>query len=418
MTARRVDHLLVGAGVAAATCAAELRAMGCDGSIMVVGREPDAPYHRPAVTKGYLQGDETRNETLLRSPAWWHDNGIELLTGARVVAIDPGARRARLSDQEEVRFGQALLATGATARRLGVPGTRLDGIRSLRTLADADALRRDLADVEHVVLVGGSYIACEVAATLATLGRRCTMLMVEEDPMQDAFGATAGRFLRGTLELHGVTVIGGDAVERFEGAFGHVGAVQTKLGRKLKADLVVVGIGAAVPDVTLGRSAGLRLGETGGLRCDAFLRSSHPAVFGAGDVCEYDSVIHRRRLRVEYQNAAAEQGRTVARNMLGELQVHSAVPYATAELADWFSLEYVGPASAWDEEIVRGSIDDGEFTVLYLDRGRLVAALMVGRSEDVDHACGLVAAHADLSDGRATLSDPSSDLAELTGRRF
>jgi 3-phenylpropionate/trans-cinnamate dioxygenase ferredoxin reductase subunit len=412
---RTIDHLLVGAGVAAASCAAELREMGCDGSIMIVGREPAAPYDRPAVTKGYLRGEEAPDETLLRAPSSWRDNEIELLTGIGVVAIDPDERRARLSNDEEVRFGQALLATGATARRLDVEGAQLDGIHSLRTLADADALRHSLGDAEHVVLIGGSYVVCEVAASLTMLGRRCTIVMVEDHPLQETFGPTAGRFLRGALEMHGVTVVGGDAVDRFEGAAGHVRTVQTKLARSLKADVVVVGIGA-VPDVTLGRDAGLRLGETGGVHCDAFLRSSHEAVFCAGDVCEYESVIHRQRLRVEHQNAAAEQGRTAARNMLGERQTHRVVPYSTAELADWVSLEYVGPALAWDDEMARGSLADGEFTVWYLQRDRLVGALMVGRSQDVDYACTLIASQADLSDGRAVLSDPSGDLARVTGQ--
>lgn len=412
---RTVDHLLVGAGIAAVSCAAELRATGCDGSIMVVGREPDAPYDRPAVTKGYLQGEETRDETLLQTAAWWRHNEIDLLTGTGVAAIDLVARRARLSTDEQVCFRQALLAPGATARRLDVEGADLDGIHTLRTIADADTLRGDLADAEHVVLIGGSYVACEVAASLTTLGRRCTIVMVEDHPMQEAFGATAGRFVRGALETRGVTIVSGDGVDRFDGPSGRVRGVQTKLGRNVKADIVVVGIGAQ-PDVMLARSAGLRLGESGGLYCDAFLRSSHPAVYCAGDVCEYESVMHRRRLRVEHQNAAAEQGRTVARNMLGEQQAHSAVPYCTSELADWVSLEYVGPALAWDEEMVRGSTADGEFTLWYLERGRLVGALMVGRSQDVDHACNLIASHADVSDGRAALSDPDGDLARLTGQ--
>jgi 3-phenylpropionate/trans-cinnamate dioxygenase ferredoxin reductase component len=413
---RTVDHLLVGAGVAAVSCAAELRAMGFDGSITVVGREPHPPYRRPTVDKSYLQGAETRDETLLRPTAWWEQNQVELLTGTSVTAIDPNERRARLSSGEEVCFGEALLATGATPRRLEVEGAGLEGIHSLGTLADADALRDDLADAEHVVTIGGSYVACEAAAALRTLGRRCTIVMVEEHPLQEAFGSTTGRFLRGALETHGITVLGRDAVDRYDGTSGHVRGVHTKAGVSLKADVVVVGVGVK-PDATLGRNTGLRIGATGGLHCDAFLRSSHQAVFCAGDACEYDSVIHRRRLRVELQHAAAEQGSTAARNMLGEQQAHTTVPYCTAELADWVSLEYVGPAIAWDEEMVRGYVADGEFTVWYLDGGRLVGALMVGRSQDFDHACSLIASPAELGDHRAALSDPDSDLAAVTGSR-
>jgi 3-phenylpropionate/trans-cinnamate dioxygenase ferredoxin reductase subunit len=391
--------------------------MGADGSITIVGREPHPPYHRPAVDKTYLHGTESRDDTLLRPPSWWRQNEIELLTGTSVIEIDPDERRARLSNDDEVRFSQALLATGATPRRLAVDGAGLDGIHSLGTLADADALRDELADAEHVVTVGGSYVACEAAASVRALGRSCTVVMLEDDPMQQAFGSTAAHFVRRALEMHGITVLGRDAVARYDGRAGHVRAVHTKAGRRLRADVVVVGVGVR-PDTTLGRNTGLRIGDTGGLHCDASLRSSHPAVFGAGDACEYDSVIHRRRLRVELQHAAAEQGATAARNMLGDRQAHSAVPYCTAELADWVSLEYVGPAIEWEEELIRGSVADGEFTVWYLDRGRVVGALMVGRSQDVDHASSLIASRADLGEHRAGLTDPDSDLGLVSGARI
>ena len=412
MTRLTVDHLLVGGGVAAASCAAELRAWGADGSIVLVAGEVDDPYHRPAVTKGYLQGRETRAAAQLHSRGWWRDNDVELLTGTEVAALDPDARSARLSNGEEIRFGQALLATGAAPRRLRVPGAELAGIHQLRTLRDADALRGDLAAAERVVLVGGSFVACEAAASLTALGKSCAILMPEAHPLQRTFGATAGRFVRTVLAEHGVAVIGGDAVDCYAGASGRVHSVRTTLGRALRADAVVEGIGA-LPDVRLARTAGLRLGETGGARCDAFLRSSHPSVFCAGDVCEYDSVIHRRRLRVGHENAAVEQGRTAARNMLGEHRVHAVVPYCSSDVADWLSFEYVGPALEWDQEEIRGVIDDGRFSLWYLQHGRAVAALMVGRSEDLDPACSLIASYADLSDSRHLLADPGSDLSRV-----
>jgi 3-phenylpropionate/trans-cinnamate dioxygenase ferredoxin reductase component len=409
-----VDYLLVGGGIAAATCAAELRTLGADGSILLVGRESEDPYHRPPVTNGYLQGHETRDEALLRTPTWWQDNDIELLTGTAVVALNPDARSARLSNDEEVRFGQALLATGAQARRLELQGAELDGIHYLRTLGDADALRRDLVDSAQVLVIGGSYVACEVAASLTAVGKHCTMVMPESHPLEKTFGATAGRFFRRVLEEHGIEIIHGDAADGYEGVSGRVRAVRTKLGRRLKAEAVVAGVGAR-PDVALARSAGLRLGDTGGVRCDAFLRSSHPAIFCAGDVCEYESVIHRQRLCVDHENTAVEQGRTAARNMLGEEEAHRAVPYCSSDLADWVSFEYVGPALEWDDEAVRGSIDDGQFSLCYLHGARLVAALIVGRPQDLDAAWSLIASHADLSNSRAVLPDPDSDLPRVAG---
>src|SRR3954465_912701 len=155
MADRRVDHLLIGGGIASATCAAELRAAGGTGSVLLVGRELDPPYHRPPASKGYLQARESRADALIELPG-----DVEVLTRTSVLALDPAARTATLSTKEEVEYGTALLATGAMVRRLQVDGTQLDGIHYLRALGNADALRRDVADAERVVCVGGSYIGC------------------------------------------------------------------------------------------------------------------------------------------------------------------------------------------------------------------------------------------------------------------
>jgi len=166
--------------------------------------------------------------------------------------------------------------------------------------------------------------------------------------------------------------------------------VVTESGRRVEADMVVMGTGAQ-PDVMLARAAGLELGETGGVRCDASLATSAPGVWAAGDVCEYDSVIHGRRLRVEHFEVARAQGRAAAEAMLGSDAPFAEVPYFWADLADWCTLEYVGPAESWDHEEVRGSIEDGEFSIFYGSEGRVVAALSVGRPEDLDEARRLIA---------------------------
>jgi len=157
---RHVDFLLVGGGLASANCARWLRESGSDGTILVVGREPDPPYNRPNCSKGYLRGIESREEPLFRPSAWWDEQEIELLTRTSATALDPTTRTATLSNREEVHFGRALIATGANVRRLNVPGAELDGIYYLRTLGNADSIREGVADAEDVVLIGGSFIAC------------------------------------------------------------------------------------------------------------------------------------------------------------------------------------------------------------------------------------------------------------------
>jgi 3-phenylpropionate/trans-cinnamate dioxygenase ferredoxin reductase subunit len=414
MAARKVDYLLIGGGLASANCARWLREEGAGGTVLVVGREPDPPYNRPNCSKGYLRGAEERSEAFFRPQAWWQEQGIELLTRTSVTALDLEARTAKLSTREEIEFGQALLATGANVRRLNVPGCELEGIHYLRTLGNADAIRADAAGAEQVVLIGGSYIGCEVAASLTLTGKRCTIVMQEEITLERGFGPAAGRFFQGLLEEHGVTVYGRDELERFEGD-GRVAKVVTKSGLELPAELVVIGAGVA-PDVQLARGAGLELGEGGGVRCSSRLATSAPGVYAAGDICEYDSLVHGRPLRIEHWDVAFNHGKTAALNMLGRDIPHETVPYFYSVLGDWGELEYVGPAREWDEEIVRGSLDEGNFTMWYVRDERLVAALTFGRSDDLDHARRLLTESPTLdAAARAGLADVDSELGAVGG---
>jgi 3-phenylpropionate/trans-cinnamate dioxygenase ferredoxin reductase subunit len=294
---------------------------------------------------------------------------------------------------------------------MSVPGVELSGIHYLRTLGNSDAIREDAAG-KRVVLIGGSYIACEVAASLTELGSSCTLVMLEPVALSRGFGEQAGRFFQSRLEEHGIVVLGDDALERFEGVDGRITKVVTKAGRELEADAAVVGAGVN-PDVMLARAAGLPLGESGGVLADSRLETQVPGVYVAGDIAEYDSVVNHRRLRVEHWDVAFNMGKTVALNMLGRDQPHDVVPYFFSDLSDWASLEYVGPAARWDAEVVRGSIDDGEFSVWYLEGGRVAGALSVGRSGDLEHARRVISSAAEVGERAAELEDPSTDLARI-----
>jgi 3-phenylpropionate/trans-cinnamate dioxygenase ferredoxin reductase component len=410
MAAREVDYLLIGGGLASANCARWLREEGAEGEMLLVGREPDPPYNRPNCSKGYLRGEESREEPLFRPNEWWDEQDIELLTRTSVTALDLGARSANLSNKDEVHFGAALIATGANVRRLNVPGCELEGIYYLRTLSNADAIREGVSDAEEVVVIGGSYIACEVAASLTMLGKNCTIVMQERATLERGFGERAGRFFQQLLEGHGVRVHGEDELERFQGD-GHVAKVVSRRGLELAADAVVIGAGVT-PDVQLAEKAGLAIGEQRGVRCSSRLQSSAPGVFAAGDICEYDSVVHGGApVRIEHWDVAFNHGKTVALNMLGRDMPHAEVPYFFSVLGNWGELEYVGPAYEWDEEIVRGSLDEGEFTIFYL-QGRVVkGALTFGRSDDLDHARRLIIQGVPLGDKRSELGDLASDLA-------
>jgi len=392
MTELAVDVLLIGGGIACASAAEELREQGFAGSILIVTREMDAPYHRPPLTKGYLQGREDRPATLIHPEEWYTEHDIEVRTRTPVMDLDTTAKTAKLG-REQLGFGQALLATGGGIRRLQVEGGMRDGIHYVRALGNADKLRNELAEAERVVIVGGSYIATEVAASMVLLGKSVTLVMQEALPLERNFGPVAGRFAHDLLTSHGVELLAEADVVQFDGAGedddARVTAVVTADGRRAEADLVVVGVGAN-PDVMLARKAKLDLGESGGVLCDATLRTSNESVWAAGDMCEYDSVVHGRRLRIEHEEVAAAQGRHAARAMLGSDEPYREIPYFWSDLADWATLEYVGGGGTWDQEIVRGDPASGAFSVFYAQDGRVVGALAVDRGEDLDVARELI----------------------------
>ncbi|MGN6188462.1 MAG: NAD(P)/FAD-dependent oxidoreductase [Conexibacter sp.] len=413
MADRHVKHLLIGGGLASANCARWLRESGGEGEILLVGREPEPPYNRPPCSKGYLQGKESRQDTYFRPDEWWAEQRIDLRTRTSVMRLDTAAREATLSSKETVSYDSALIATGANVRRLNVEGAELEGIHYLRALGNADHIRAD-ADGKKVVLIGGSYIGCEVAASLVAGDHAsCEIVMQEAVTLERGFGAAVGRWLQDRLESHGIVVHPSDALERFEGTDGRVTHVVTQNGKRLEADCVVIGAGV-MPDTMLARATGLTLDEErGGVLCDAQLRTSAPGVWAAGDVCSYDSRPNGRRIRIEHWDVAFNHGKTVALNMLGQEVEHDVVPYFFSDLADWASLEYVGPAQRWDREVVRGSLDDGEFSVWYLSGGRVEGALSIGRSDDLEHARRLIASHEPVRAGADALADLGTDLAAL-----
>src|SRR5215212_9912835 len=191
MPDREVDFLLIGGGMASAHCAAELRKAGAEGSILLVGREPDPPYERPPLSKGYMRGEAARSDAYVHEPSWY--------------------------GEDEVAFGGALLGTGARVNILRLEGAQLEGIHYLRAFKNSDEIAEEAEDASHVVLVGGSYIACEVAASLTAKGKSCTCVMLEEVAMSRSFGEEAGRYFHEILGSHGVELIGGEAAKEFFG---------------------------------------------------------------------------------------------------------------------------------------------------------------------------------------------------------
>ena len=406
---REVDFLLIGGGLASANCAAELRKRGAEGSILLAGREPEPPYERPPLSKEYLRGEAERSDAYVNPPEWYKENDVELLSGTNVMSLDPAARTAKLQGGDEVSFDKALIATGAMVSILRVEGAENEGIHYLRAYGNSDAIRNDAKAAEHVVLIGGSYIGAEVAASLTAKGTKCTIVTMEEIALSRTFGDEAGRWFHKLLESNGVTIHGGEELEAYEGD-GRVKGIVTKSGLAIECDAVVVGAGVR-PDAMLAERAGLEVDD--GIVCDSKLQTSAEGIYAAGDCCSYESVIHGRRIRVEHWDVAMQQGMHAARNMLDADADYDVVPYFFSDLADWAGLEYVGPAKDWDEEIWRGDREQGEFSVWYLKDGRIAGALSVERSEDLAEARRLLADRVDVSAAKEQIADPDSDLSAI-----
>jgi 3-phenylpropionate/trans-cinnamate dioxygenase ferredoxin reductase component len=412
MAERTVKYLLIGGGMASANCARHLREQGADGEVLIVSRELDPPYNRPPLSKQYVRGEEQLDDIVFRPESWYADNDVELLMKTSVTSLDPGTRVAKLSNKDEVSFEKALLATGANVNILHADGAQLDGIHYLRTVRNSDALREELEQAERVALIGGSYIGTELSASFTALGKQCELVMLEEVTHERFYGREVGGFFQNVLTEHGVKMHGSQELERFEGDGDRVKKLVTKSGLEVECDFVVIGAGVH-PEIRLAEQAGIETDS--GVITDKFLETSAPGIYAAGDIAEYDSVVHGRRLRIEHWDVAFNQGKTAALNMLGKQQPHDVVPYFWSDLADWSSMEYVGPASDWDEVWWRGKPDDGKFTAWYVKAGRLAGALTVGRSDDIAIAARLLSEHIEIGGSRELVESMDEDLTGLVG---
>jgi 3-phenylpropionate/trans-cinnamate dioxygenase ferredoxin reductase subunit len=412
MADRQVDHLLIGGGLASGNCARHLRENG-DGSILLVGREPEPPYNRPALTKGYLAHTEERAMDYFRPPEFWEEQNIELLTRMNVMKLDTDAHTATLMNKDVITYGNALVATGANVNLLRVEGMGQEGIHYMRAFGSSDSILEDLDRLgRRVTLIGGSYIGCEVAATLSRHGCDCQIIMLEDLPLQRTLGDDVGTWTQRHLERLGVQLHPGESLARFDGDGERVTSVVCESGLALETDIVVIGAGVH-PETMLAKQAGLEIGERGGILTDANLRSSAADVFAAGDVAEWYSAAHESHIRVEHWDVAFNHGRTAALNMLGQDVKHEVVPYFWTDMAD-VEIESVGPAYGWDRVVLRGSIDDPSFSVWYLQGNRVAQVATVGRSHDLEVGKKLIAERRELpTDQLDSLGNVEFDVACL-----
>ena len=399
-------YVIVGASLAGGRAAETLRAEGFAGHILLVGAEPDRPYERPPLSKQYLRREWSRDKVFLHPAEYYDQQHIELRLGQRVQRVATSEKRVALATGTPIAYDKLLIATGASPRRLHVPGGNLEGVEYLRTLRDADTLGATLKHTPRVLIVGASFIGSEVAASARMLGCQVTMLEAAAVPLLHALGERMGAVYAGFHRDHGVDLRLGEGIAAFRGA-GRLEEAVTTSGAHIPCDLAIVGIGVA-PVVDFLEGSGLAVNN--GITTDELCRTGLPDIFAAGDVANWWHPMLRERLRVEHFDHADNQGKAAARSMLGRGEPYAPTLYFWSDQYD-LSLEYAGHATHWDQIVLRGNPDQRSFCAFYLQEGHIKACLSVNRSADLAKAQGLIAG------GRAVearqLADEGMDLAQL-----
>ena len=396
--------VIVGGGHAAGQAAASLRQEGYAGELVILADEPHIPYQRPPLSKQYLAGEQGLDRVYLRAEKFYADKDVDVRMAARAAGIDRDAKTVVLEGGGEIGYDKLLLATGGRPRILDIPGADLPGVHYLRTIADSDAIKADLAPGRRLAVVGGGYIGLEVAAVAVAAGLSVTVVEMEERILQRVTTSAMSAFYHALHGDAGVTIRTGARAEAFVGTDAVTG-VRCADGSEIPADAVVVGVGI-VPNVELAADAGLPCGD--GIVVDERCTTADPDILAAGDCTNHPNPLLDRRLRLESVPNAMEQARVAAANMLGQDRVYSSVPWFWSDQYD-LKLQMLGFSADGDTTVTRGDPEARRFAVFHLKDGTLVAADAVNSPREFMACRQLVGKPVDA----ARLADPLVDLKTL-----
>ena len=406
----RYDYAILGGGVAGGEAAETIRRREPAATVVLFNAEPHRPYNRPPLSKGILLDLIEPERVFLRPAGYYEQRAIDLYTGAPVSRLDAREQALELEDGSRVGFGKLLYAPGSRPRRLSLPGSHLEQIYTLRTLDDSLSIRQAMRESETAIVIGGTFIAAEVASAFAQEGLTTTMVLPERHLSGGLLDDDLGRYLNRLFQEQGVRLLRGHRPVRFEGR-RRVSAVVTDGGERLYCDLVVVGIGAR-PNVELARDAGLAESADGGLLADRYLRSSHPNIYLAGDVASYaDLIFGQGHLRVEHWDAALHHGMIAGANMAGAGEPYDRLPYFFSLLFGLYP-QIWGNLTGWDRVVRRGEYREGSFAQFYFRQGVLNAVLAVARPHaEVDAARRWIRQRRLHDEVAPILADERADLA-------
>jgi 3-phenylpropionate/trans-cinnamate dioxygenase ferredoxin reductase subunit len=405
--------VILGGGLAGGNAAVTLREEGFRGRVVLIGREPGVPFGRPPLSKTYLRSEEDVTGWYVKPADWYREHAVERLSESRVAGVDAAGHTVTLASGERLDYQKLLIATGARNRRLDVPGADLDGIHQLRTLAECDTIKREAVADRRAVIAGMSFIGCEVAASLTQLGVRVTAVFPEKAPLERVLGSEVGAAFAAIHRANGVELCAEDRIVAFEGT-GRLQAAVTAGGKRFACDFAVAGIGV---EPELPTFTGSPVAISNGLLVDELCRASVPNIYAAGDVANHLHPVFGR-VRVEHYNNAEKQGRAAARSMLGSTEPYD---YIHSFWSDQYEhkLEYVGHATAWDQFVIRGSLQERKLVGFYLQGGSLLAAVGLDRGGDPEldrdsemAACARLVAQRARPDP-ARLADEHVDLWSL-----
>lgn len=403
------DHVIVGGGVAAASAAQTLRAEGGRGSILLLAAEPQLPYHRGSLSKSFLSSESPESARWVMDAAGYERLGIEVRIGAAVSSVQPAQRRLCVETGEEIGYGQLLLATGASAQRLEIPGAALAGVHVLHTLADAQALRAGALQARRAVVVGGSFVGLEVAAALRQRGLPVTL--IEQGALLESLALPEfSAHLLATLEQQGVEVLLGDEPLWFHGRAA-VEGVTTRGGLRLDCDLVLLGVGVR-PNTGFLRGSGIRFDQDG-IRVDRFLQTDWPGIYAAGDACSFHDTVFDCQRHLEHWDNAFKQGRHAARNMLGRRAPYCEVSYFYSHVFE-LSFNLLGRIEPGQERIERGSLESGSYAAIFLQDDVPRGLFSLGRPADETRMMEALIKHrVNLRSSKPRLSDPGFALDQI-----
>jgi 3-phenylpropionate/trans-cinnamate dioxygenase ferredoxin reductase subunit len=401
---------IIGAGQAGFQAAASLRDSGFAGRVILIGDEPVLPYQRPPLSKSYLAGQSGADDLWLRPTEFYAKHQIDLVCGDAVTAIDRGQRRVHLTSGIEFSWDHLVFATGAGCRPLAVPGAELDGVLTLRTLADADALRQRLEEAREVVVVGAGFIGLEFASVALARGSLVHIIEVTRQPMGRVVSMPVSRFFTEAHIGWGADVALGTGIARILGAGGRVTGVETTDGRLIPADLVLICIGV-IPNAGLARDAGLTVDD--GIVVDEYLVTSDPAICAIGDCANFPTPFAPARVRLESVQNAVDQGRCVADRLAGRPAPYQKVPWFWSDQGD-LKLQIAGITIGHDQSVLRGDPANRSFSVFCFRGRRLIGVESVNRTADHVIARRLLAGDPLLSPEQA--ADQGYDLRAHTRR--